>query len=267
MLQKLKHLQHQVKRYSTEFKGKVAIVTGSGRGMGALTAEMLAKRGCNIMINDINEENCIKTSNFLNSKFGENTSSYSVNSVSSENGVNQMINKTIENFGGIDFLINNAGILTPNRIPNITLDEWNKVIEVSMTGTFLCSQKVIEHMKKRKGGKIVNFSSTAGKNVSTIGGCHYTAAKAGILGITRSFAKEFAGDNILVNAICPGLIQTDMVTKTISSEAMESYAKSFPIPRLGTSEEVVNLVLFLLSEQSSYITGASLDINGGALMV
>jgi NAD(P)-dependent dehydrogenase (short-subunit alcohol dehydrogenase family) len=103
--------------------------------------------------------------------------------------------------------------------------------------------------------------------VSTIGGCHYTAAKAGILGITRSFAKEFAGDGILVNAVCPGLIHTDMVTKTISQEQMENYAKSFPINRLGTMEEVVNLVLFLCSEKSSYITGASMDVNGGALMV
>jgi NAD(P)-dependent dehydrogenase (short-subunit alcohol dehydrogenase family) len=219
------------------------------------------------MINDINEENCIKTTSFLNEKFGKNTAEFSVNSVSDENGVNQMISKTIETFGGIDFLINNAGILTPNRIPNITLDEWKRVIDVSLTGTFLCSQKVIEHMKKRKGGRIVNFSSTAGKNVSTIGGCHYTAAKAGILGITRSFAKEFAGDGILVNAVCPGLIHTDMVTKTISQEQMENYAKSFPINRLGTMEEVVNLVLFLCSEKSSYITGASMDVNGGALMV
>jgi 3-oxoacyl-[acyl-carrier protein] reductase len=103
------------------------------------------------MINDINEENCIKTTSFLNEKFGKNTAEFSVNSVSDENGVNQMISKTIETFGGIDFLINNAGILTPNRIPNITLDEWKRVIDVSLTGTFLCSQKVIEHMKKRKG--------------------------------------------------------------------------------------------------------------------
>ena len=116
-------------------------------------------------------------------------------------------------------------------------------------------------------GRIVNFSSTAGKNISTVGGAHYTAAKAGILGFTRHLAKEVAADGITVNAVCPGLIDTEMVRSTIDDDRTQAYAESFPIPRLGRPEEVAHLVAFLAGERAAYITGASLDINGGDLMI
>lgn len=126
---------------------------------------------------------------------------------------------------------------------------------------------VIPIMKSNKWGRIINFSSTAGKNVSTLGGAHYTAAKAAVLALTRHGAKEVATYGITVNAICPGLIDTEMVRSNISKEAMDKYATSFPIPRLGTPHEVAELVSFLASEKASYITGAFLDINGGDLMI
>ena len=134
-------------------------------------------------------------------------------------------------------------------------------------GTYLCSRAVLPAMQKAGWGRIVNFSSTAGKNISTVGGAHYTAAKAGILGFTRHLAKEVARNGITVNSVCPGLIDTEMVRETISDERTKAYAESFPIPRLGEPDEVAELVAFLASDRAAYITGASLDINGGDLMI
>ena len=147
------------------------------------------------------------------------------------------------------------------------MDEWEKVMDINLKGTFLCSKAVIPFMKKNKWGRIVNMSSSAGRSVSTIGGSHYTTAKAGVLGFTRAIAKELAPFNITVNAVCPGLVNTKMVRKTISKDKIIQYARSFPIGRLSEPEEVADLVLFLASERSSYIIGASIDINGGDLML
>jgi len=138
---------------------------------------------------------------------------------------------------------------------------------VNLKGTFLCAQAVLPAMKEAGWGRIVNFSSTAGKNVSTVGGAHYTASKAGVLGFTRHLAKEVAPDGITVNAVCPGLIDTEMVRATIDDARTQAYAAGFPISRLGQPQEVADLVAFLASDQASYITGASLDINGGDLMI
>jgi 3-oxoacyl-[acyl-carrier protein] reductase len=178
-----------------------------------------------------------------------------------------MIAQIADRFGGVDILVNNAGVLRPTKVIDIPEEEWDFVVDVNLKGTFLCSQAVLSTMQKAGWGRIINFSSTAGKNVSTVGGAHYTAAKAGILGFTRHLAKEVARDGITVNAVCPGLIDTEMVRATISDERVRAYAESFPIPRLGRPEEVAELVAFLASEQAAYITGASLDINGGDLMI
>ncbi|MDP6038407.1 MAG: SDR family NAD(P)-dependent oxidoreductase, partial [Candidatus Latescibacteria bacterium] len=181
--------------------------------------------------------------------------------------VQNMTQQTIDHFDALHILINNAGILYPTKVIDIPEDEWDRVISVNLKGTFLCSQAVLPFMQKTGSGRIVNFSSTAGKNISTVGGAHYTAAKAGILGFTRHLAKEVAQHNITVNAVCPGLIDTDMVRNTISPERQQAYANSFPISRLGAPEEVADLVTFLCSDKAAYITGASIDINGGDLMI
>ena len=140
-------------------------------------------------------------------------------------------------------------------------------MNVNLKGTYLCSRAVLPAMRREGWGRIVNFSSTAGKNVSTLGGAHYTAAKAGVLGFTRHLAKEEARHGITVNAVCPGLIDTEMVRNTIGAKRRRSYARSFPISRLGKPGEVAELVAFLASDRAAYITGASLDINGGDLMI
>jgi NAD(P)-dependent dehydrogenase (short-subunit alcohol dehydrogenase family) len=178
-----------------------------------------------------------------------------------------MVAQVSESLGPVDILVNNAGMLRPTRFADISEAEWIAVIDVNLKGTFLCSQAVLPSMRERQWGRIVNLSSTAGKNVSTVGGAHYTAAKAGILGLTRHLASEVAADGITVNAVCPGLIDTDMVRSTISAEQVERYARSFPVPRLGEPWEIARLVAFLASDDAAYITGASLDINGGALMI
>ncbi len=250
---------------TTEFAGRVAIVTGAGQGMGRAVAERLAAGGARVVVNDLNPESAERTAQALAEAGHEALSA--PGDVTSSEDVRAMFGAANERYGGLHILINNAGILYPTPVENIPLDEWNAVVGVNLTGTFLCSQAAIGPMREAGWGRIVNFSSTAGKNVSTVGGAHYTAAKAGVLGFTRHLAKEVAGYGITVNAVCPGLIDTEMVRAVISPERADAYASSFPIERLGEPEEVAELVAFLASDRASYITGASLDINGGDLMI
>ena len=186
--------------------------------------------------------------------------------VTKENEVADMVEAAIEHYGTVGILVNNAGILYPTRIDHVTKAEWDEVLDVNLNGSFLCSKAVLPIMKTNNFGRIVNMSSSAGRSVSTLGGVHYTAAKAGVLGLTRGMAKEVAPFGITVNAICPGLIDTEMARENCSPEQLRSYEESFPIPRLGTPNEVAQLIIFLATD-AAYITGASIDINGGDLMM
>lgn len=244
---------------------RTALITGAARGMGYSVAQALAARGARIIINDTNAAQAEQAAQELAAQ-GVQTLAIAAD-VTDGAAVRAMIAQGVEHFGSVDILINNAGVLRPTKVIDIPEDEWDFVVGVNLKGTFLCSQAVLPSMQKSQWGRIINFSSTAGKNVSTVGGAHYTAAKAGILGFTRHLAKEVAKDGITVNSVCPGLIDTEMVRATISEERVQAYAESFPIPRLGRPEEVADLVAFLASEQAAYITGASLDINGGDLMI
>ena len=158
-----------------------------------------------------------------------------------------MVGTAVDEYGAVHILINNAGVLRPTPVIDIEEEEWDLVVDVNLKGAYLCSREVLPHMRQAGWGRIVNFSSTAGKNVSTVGGAHYTAAKAGVLGFTRHLAKEEARHGITVNAVCPGLIDTEMVRSTISDSKVRAYADSFPIARLGRPEEVAELVAFLAS--------------------
>lgn len=242
-----------------KLSGKVAIVTGAAQGMGKSIAEVLIKEGATVIISDINGELAISVANSLNA--------YGVAiDVTNKEHVENMVHEVIKKYGSIDILVNNAGILRPTKIDHIDKKEWDLVLDVNLNGTFLCTKAVLSIMKKNKFGRIVNMSSSAGRSVSTLGGAHYTAAKAAVLGFTRAVAKEVAPFGITANAICPGLIDTEMVRLECSEERKKEYENSFPIGRLGTTEEVAKLVLFLIAE-ASYITGASIDINGGDLMI
>ena len=242
-----------------ELTGKVAIVTGAGQGMGKAIALLLASKGIKVVIADINE--------VVANKVADEIGALGVKvDVTKEDEVESMAKATLEKYGRIDILVNNAGVLRPTKIEDISKKEWDFVLDVNLNGTFLCTKAVLKTMKENGYGRIINMSSSAGRSVSTIGGAHYTAAKAAILGFTRAVAKETASFGVTVNSVCPGLIDTEMVRSDCSVEQIDKYEKSFPIHRLGTPEEVAALVLFLISD-AAYITGAAIDINGGDLMI
>ena len=244
---------------------RIAIVTGGAQGMGRAVSELLARNGVSVVINDVNKS-AVETVAAELEELGLNVKPVA-GDVTSSKDVDMLVNETIAEFGSVNILVNNAGVLRPTKVIDIEESEWDFVVGVNLKGTFLCSKAVLPYMQSQKWGRIVNFSSTAGKNVSTVGGAHYTSAKAGILGFTRHLAKESAGYGITVNSVCPGLIDTEMINSTISEEKKEQYASSFPIQRLGQVREVADLVGFLVSDKAAYITGASLDINGGDLMI
>ena len=250
---------------TTELAGKVAIVTGAGQGMGYAVAHRLAAAGASLVVNDVNAAAAEQTAAAL--RAAGHTALAVPGDVASSEEVRGIVAATLDRYGGIHILINNAGVLRPTAVIDIEEAEWDLVVNVNLKGTYLCSRAVLPAMREAGWGRIVNFSSTAGKNVSTVGGAHYTAAKAGVLGFTRHLAKEAAPYGITVNAVCPGLIDTEMVRATISDEQTSAYAASFPIARLGAPEEVAELVAFIASDRAAYITGASLDINGGDLMI
>lgn len=246
-------------------EGRVAIVTGAGRGIGRSISQKLVESGAKVVACDIDMANAEETAKILN--LHKQTSIALQVDVTDIASINSLIAQAVESFGQVDILVNNAGIMFRTRILDIPVEEWEKTIQVNLTGPFLCTQAVLPGMKERRFGRIVNISSSAGRSVSTLGGAHYTSSKAGLLGLTRAVAKEVAPLGITVNAICPGLIDTEMTRKTTTQKELQDFLDSFPINRIGTPEEIGDLVVFLCSEKAAYITGASLDINGGDLMI
>jgi len=245
--------------------GRTALVTGAGQGMGRAVAEALARRGARLAINDSRAQAAETVAADLR-RTGAEAIAVAAD-VTEAAAVRAMVAQVVGQWGSLHILVNNAGVLRPTATADISEAEWDLVLGVNLKGTFLCSQAALAPMRAGGWGRIVNFSSTAGKSVSTLGGPHYTAAKAGILGFTRHLAREVARQGITVNAVCPGLIDTEMVRSTVGPERIAAYAGGFPIPRLGTPAEVAELVAFLCSERAAYITGASLDINGGDLTI
>ena len=244
---------------------QVAIVTGAAQGMGATIAGRLAAEGAKVILSDINVEKVAGVAERIS--VATDSSALAMRTdVTKEGEVDEMVEAAVTHYGTVSILVNNAGILYPTRIDHVTKAEWDEVLDVNLNGSFLCSKAVLPIMKANQFGRIVNMSSSAGRSVSTLGGVHYTAAKAGVLGLTRGMAKEVAPLGITVNAICPGLIDTEMARENCTPEQLRAYEESFPIPRLGTPEEVAQLIVFLATE-AAYITGASIDINGGDLMM
>ena len=237
---------------------KVALITGSSRGIGRAIAIELAKNGFDIIINNNeSEKEGIETANEINKI---SNAIFITCDITNPDQINKMIEKTIDEYGKIDVLVNNAGIAIDKRFENMTFDQWEKVISVNLTGAFNCTKAVINHMQKQGGGNIINISSIIGE-IGNTGQANYAASKGGLIAFTKSLAKEYAMDEIYVNAIAPGFIKTKM-TDIIPAGNMKEILEQLPLGRLGTPEEVAKVVRFLVAE-SSYITGQVINVNGG----
>ena len=243
--------------------GKVALVTGATRGIGKQIALCLAKEGYDIALNYRSEnEELTNTKNEL-----ENLGIKVLpvqGDVSNYEDCERFVKEIIENFGQIDVLVNNAGITKDMLLMRMKKEDFEQVIDVNLVGTFNVTKNVINYMLKAKSGRIINISSVVGVS-GNAGQTNYSASKAGIIGFSKSLAKEVASRNILVNCIAPGFIQTDM-TNILKDEVKEEIAKNIPLKRMGTPEDVARVVKFLASEDSSYVTGQVIHVDGGMLM-
>ena len=242
---------------------KVALVTGSSRGIGRAIAIELAKRGVSVVINDDkNIQEGLEVTNEIK-KMGQD-GIYIQADVSDLSQVDKMAEKTINEFGRIDILINNAGITRDSLLENMDIDDWNEVISVNLTSVFNCTKSVIKYMQKQGGGKIINISSISAE-IGNIGQSNYSAAKGGVISFTKTIAKEYARKGIIANVVAPGFIKTKML-ETIPETVMQKILNQIPLRRLGDPEEVAKLICFLVSDDANYITGQVININGGIYM-
>ena len=242
---------------------KVALITGATRGIGRKIALTLSKEVYNIALN-------YRTANDELEEVKKEIEKYNVKvlavqgDVSNYEDCERFVKETIDKFGRIDVLVNNAGITKDMLLARMKEEDFKQVIDVNLVGTFNVTKNVISYMMKARSGRIINLSSVVGIS-GNAGQSNYAASKAGIIGFTKSLAKEVASRNILVNAIAPGFIETSM-TDVLKDEVKEEIAKAIPLKRMGTAEDVANLVKFLASSDSSYITGQVINVDGGMLM-
>jgi len=248
---------------NADFTGRVAIVTGAARGLGRAAAERLHERGASVVVHVRDQARADAVAQFIGDE-----RAYGVGVDIAVHGASELIvQRTLDRFGRVDILVNNAALALTTRFPDLTPEEWRAALEVNLTVPFLLTKAVLPAMRAQQYGRIVNVSSSAGRTVSTLGGAHYTASKAGLLGLTRAAAKELGKFGITVNAVCPGMIDTELTRESASTETLDRLAASYPVPRLGTAVEVADLICFVASEEAGYITGTSLDITGGDLMM
>jgi 3-oxoacyl-[acyl-carrier protein] reductase len=242
--------------------GKVALVTGAAQGIGRGIALLLARNGADIVVSDINLEKAEETAKEIRA-IGPKATAVKVD-VSNLSDVERMVEAIIEKLAKIDILVNNAGITRDKLILRMTEEDWDAVLGVNLKGTFNCTKTVIRHMAKQRSGKIVNIASVVGE-MGNAGQANYSASKAGVIGLTKTIAREYAQRGINVNAIAPGYIETPM-TDALPEKAKEELKRLIPMERLGKPEDVAEAVLFLVCEESSYITGQVLNVNGGIYM-
>ncbi|MFC1910244.1 SDR family NAD(P)-dependent oxidoreductase [Chloroflexota bacterium] len=248
-----------------KLENKTAIVTGARRGIGRGSALALAREGANVIVSDISQEDCQKVVTEIEA-LGRKGLALKCD-VSSRAEVEEMVRKTVAEFGMIDILVNNAGVINFKPFLELTEEEWDKTININLKGQFICAQAVAKEMVKNKWGHIINIASISS------GGCgiafplvaHYTASKGGIIALTEALALELTPKGINVNAICPGAIDTDMVQGVKKSGQIEQVLLRIPKGRLGQPEDIANLVVFLASDDSDYISGAAIVIDGGWL--
>ena len=249
-------------------KGKVAIITGARRGMGKADALLFAKAGAKVVVSDISQEDCQIVVKEIEKAGGEAIAVQC--DVSKKSEVDNLVKTTVDKWGRVDILVNNAGIAQFASFLEMTEEQWDKTIDINLKGYFLCAQAVAKEMAKQKSGVIVNIASIAmgQQGVGMPGIAHYCASKGGIVGMTEALAVELAPFNIRVNAIAPGVIDTPMVGEAgLDKKAIEGMLMRVPLKRMGKAEEISSAVLFLASDDSSYMTGATVVVDGGWLAV
>jgi len=244
-------------------KGKTVLITGGSRGIGRAMALAFAEEGTNVIINYTSDEENAKNAIKEIEKFGVKGLAIRAN-ISKAEEVNSMFDKIKEDFDVIDILINNAGITRDSLFIGMKEKDWDEVIEVNLKGMFLCTKAVIRKMLRQRYGRIVNISSVVGV-IGNPGQANYCASKAGVIGFTKSLAREVASRNITVNAIAPGFIKTDM-TDALPEDIKESVMGTIPMGRYGNPEDIANIAVFLSSDKAGYITGQIIHIDGGMAM-
>ena len=246
-----------------DLKGRIAIVTGAARGIGFAAAEKLAENGASVVLGDLNEPLVQEAAGRLKAK------GYEALAVRMDVGRNDSIREAIaaavKAFGGIDIVVNNAGILSALNIEEMTREEWDKVLNVNLGGTFFVIQAALPFLKKSQNPRIINISSLTGRNGGFEGSMCYAASKGGVISITRGMARRLAPFNITVNAVCPGPTETEIL-KGYTPEAQERQRNVSLLHRLGQPEEIAAAICYLASTEAAFVTGAMLDVNGGAHM-
>lgn len=241
-------------------EGKLALVTGGARGIGKTICSYFLDEGASVAIFDVNGDAGKETEAGFNSKYGTGKASFFKVDITDEKDVEETVNKIIEENKKIDILVNNAGITMDNLIMRMSVADWKKVIDINLTGAFICSKFVIKHMIKARSGNIINISSIVGVH-GNAGQANYSASKAGLIGLTKTLARELAGRDIRVNAVAPGYIETEMTGK-LSDKIKELLLGQIPSKKLGSVDDVAKSVLFLASDDSDYITGTVLGVDG-----
>lgn len=244
-------------------KGKTALITGASRGIGCAIAKKYASNGANIAIVDVgNPDNAQKTKEEIES-LGVTCNVYFCD-ISDFAKTKELVEQVIADFGGIDILVNNAGITRDGLILSMKEEDFNRVIQINLTGAFNMIKHTYSHFMKKRSGRIINISSVVGLT-GNAGQSNYSSAKAGLIGLTKSVAKELGGRNVLCNAIAPGFIQTDM-TGQLNDKVKESFMTMIPLKRQGLPEDIANVALFLASDLASYVTGEVIRVDGGLAM-
>ena len=241
---------------------KVAIVTGASRGIGRAIALALASQGAKVVASACNAEALAELTAVIKSQGGDALAV--VGDVAVEDDANNLVKQAVAAYGQVDIFINNAGITRDGLLLRMKTADWDAVLDTNLKGAFLCTRAVAKVMSKQRSGRIINISSVVGE-MGNAGQANYCASKAGLLGLTKSVARELARRNVTVNAITPGFITTEM-TEDMTEKAQETMTEQIPLGRPGSAEDVANAVIFLASEQSAYITGQVLGVNGGMYM-
>jgi len=242
--------------------GKVAVVTGAARGIGAACARALRDAGYRVAVCDIDAAAGEEFLRDLGAADGDVR--FYVLNVMDAGQVEEVMKQIVTDFGAVDVLVNNAGITRDGLVMRMKKEQWQQVLDVNLNGTYYCAQAVVMPMIRQRQGRIINIASVVGQ-MGNAGQANYCASKAGVIGLTKSLARELASRGITVNAIAPGFIETDMTAK-LGEKAREELLRNVPIPRLGQPEDVAQAVLFLAGEGASYITGHVLNVNGGMYM-